>query len=251
MRKSRPREIKYMTCQSNVLRQRQDLNSSSHWATSIHLTKRKFFRHFFCFEFLFFPGLTAQLTRPLSSPTRNWTWALGSDWFAREYHPHHPKKQLLKDPNILTVTATFLGFTPNPWAEISKLRVNILETNLPSLPGRTTAHYHRSRKLRAACASPFRKGSLPGLPDSFLSRLNLWSWNSILQSRPARWQPRWGCVTTPYWSFWKDQESSSNKAYVKYSTFNLLYWAMLSRCHLICTNPGERPKTHAGTSHAM
>lgn len=65
-----------MTCQGKVLRQRQDLNSGSHWATSIHLTKRKFFRHFFGFvlNFCFFPGFTAQLKRPLSSPTRNWTW---------------------------------------------------------------------------------------------------------------------------------------------------------------------------------
>ena len=138
-------------------------------------------------------------------------------------------KQLLKDPNIFTVTATFLGFTPNPWAEISKLRVNILETNLPSLPTRTTPHYHGNRKLRAACTSPLRKGSLPRLQDSFLSRLNLSEAGaSILQSWPARWQRCRGCVTAPYWSFWKDQKSSSNKAYAKYSILNLFYWKMLT-----------------------
>ena len=59
-----------MTCQGNVPRQGQDLNSSSHWATPIHLTKRKSFRHVFCFEVLFFPGLTAQLTRSLRFPNQ-------------------------------------------------------------------------------------------------------------------------------------------------------------------------------------
>lgn len=158
-----------------------------------------------------------------SSPTRNWTWALSSDWFAREYHPHHPKKQLLKDPNILTITATFLGFTPNPWAKISKLRVNILETNLPSLPSRTTAHYHRNRKHRVACASPFRKGSLPRLHDSFLSHLNL---SEAGIASYSRGQPG-GSHAEAVWQLPTDPSEKIKKA--------LATKLMLNTVHLTCS----------------